>query len=134
VAIVVRARDVSPVQTLASAAAGLVLLVAFVLIEQRVAAPLIRLGVLRNAALVRANVGAILLVGSFVGFQFIAVLYLPELRGWSELETGLALMMIGIDAILATTLTPLLRRVPHRAHGPADGCRTRNCHRRHTGA
>ena len=69
VATVVRAPDVSLVQTLASAAAGLVLL-AFVRIEQRVAAPLIRLGLLRNAALVRANVGAILLVGSFVGFHW----------------------------------------------------------------
>jgi predicted MFS family arabinose efflux permease len=108
VATVVRAADVPPVQTLATAAAGLVLLAAFVLIEQRVPAPLIRLGLLRNAALVRANLGAILLVGSFVGFQFIAVLYLQELRGWSELETGLALMVIGIDAILAPTLTPWL--------------------------
>ena len=69
---------------------------------------MIRLGLLRNAALVRANLGAILLVGSFVGFQFIAVLYLQELRGWSELETGLALMVIGIDAVLAPTLTPWL--------------------------
>jgi predicted MFS family arabinose efflux permease len=108
VATVVRAPDVPMIQTLASATAGLVLLSAFVLIEQRVAAPLIRLGLLRNPALVRANLGAILLVGSFVGFQFIAVLYLQELRGWSELETGLALMVIGIDAVLAPTLTPRL--------------------------
>ena len=49
-----------------------------------------------------------LLVGSFVGFQFVAVLYLQELRGWSEFETGLALMVIGIDAVLAPTLTPWL--------------------------
>jgi len=108
VATVVRAPDVSAAPTLVTAAAGLVLLAAFVLIEQRVSAPLVRLGLLRNVALVRANLGAILLVGSFVGFQFIAVLYLQELRGWSELETGLALMVIGIDAVLAPTLTPWL--------------------------
>lgn len=36
------------------------------------------------------------------------MLYLQELRGWSELDTGLALMVIGIDAILAPTLTPWL--------------------------
>lgn len=108
VATVVRAPDVAAAQTLATGAAGLVLLAAFVLIERRVSAPLIRLGLLRNTALVRANLGAILLVGSFVGFQFIAVLYLQELRGWSELETGLALMVIGIDAVLAPTLTPWL--------------------------
>jgi len=108
VATVVRAQDVPATQTLATGAAGLVLLPVFVLIERRVSAPLIRLGLLRNATLVRANLGAILLVGSFVGFQFIAVLYLQELRGCSELETGLALMVIGIDAVLAPTLTPWL--------------------------
>ncbi|MGW6196223.1 MFS transporter [Kribbella sp. NPDC055110] len=108
VATVVRAPDVPTAQTVAGAAAGLVLLGAFVMIERRVDAPLIRLGLLRNTALIRANLGAILLVGSFVGFQFIAVLYLQELRGWSELETGLALMVIGIDAVLAPTLTPWL--------------------------
>ena len=108
VATVVRAPDVPTAQTVATATAGLALLGAFVLIERRVASPLIRLGLLRNAALIRANLGAILLVGSFVGFQFIAVLYLQELRGWSELETGLALMVIGIDAVLAPTLTPWL--------------------------
>ncbi|GIF47962.1 hypothetical protein Afe04nite_25010 [Asanoa ferruginea] len=52
--------------------------------------------------------GAFLLVGGFMGFQFLAVLYLQELRGWSEIETGLALAVIGIDAILAPTLTPRL--------------------------
>jgi predicted MFS family arabinose efflux permease len=108
VATVVRAPEVPAGQTAVTAAAGLLLLVTFVTIERRTSAPLIRLGLLRNAALVRANTGAILPVGSFVGFQFVAVLYLQELRGWSELETGLALMVIGTDAILAPTLTPWL--------------------------
>ncbi len=104
----VRAPDVPVTQTVITAFAGLLLLAAFVAIERRVAAPLIRFGILRSASLVRANLGAVLLVGSFVGFQFIAVLYLQELRSWSELETGLALMVIGIDSVLAPTLTPWL--------------------------
>ena len=62
------------------------------------------------APLVRANLGALLFVGAFFGFQFIVVLYLQELRGWSALETGLALLVIGIDAVLAPTLTPRLVR------------------------
>jgi predicted MFS family arabinose efflux permease len=57
---------------------------------------------------VRANLGAMLLTGSFFGLQFVAVLYLQELRGWSALETGLALMVAGIDAVLAPTLAPWL--------------------------
>ncbi|GAA1536981.1 MFS transporter [Kribbella lupini] len=108
VATVVRAPDVPVLQTLLTLAAGLLLLTLFVAIERRTPAPLIRLGILRNAALVRANLGAVALVGSFVGFQFVAVLYLQELRHWSELETGLALMVIGIDSVLAPTLTPWL--------------------------
>lgn len=108
VATVVRAPDVALIQTLITAAAGTALLAAFAAIERRVKSPLIRLGLLRNTALIRANLGAILLVGSFVGFQFVAVLYLQELRGWSEWKTGLALMVIGIDSVLAPTLTPWL--------------------------
>jgi predicted MFS family arabinose efflux permease len=49
-----------------------------------------------------------LFVGSFVAFQFIVVLYMQELRGWSPLATGLALLVVGIDAVLAPTLTPRL--------------------------
>lgn len=108
VSTVVRAPDVAAGQTAVTLVAGLALLGLFVLIEQRVASPLIRLGILRRGPLVRANLGAVLLVGSFVGFQFIAVLYLQELRNWSGLETGLALMVIGIDSVLAPTLTPWL--------------------------
>ena len=105
---VVSAPDVPVARTAVTLAAGLLLLAAFVAIERRSAAPLVRLGILRSAALVRANLGALLLVGSFMGFQFVTVLYLQELRGWSEIETGLALTVIGIDAILAPTLTPVL--------------------------
>lgn len=105
---VVRAPDVPLAQTVAILVGSLVLLCAFVAVERRSAAPLLRLGILRSGSLVRANVGAMLFVGSFVGFQFVAVLYLQELRGWSPLATGLVLLVVGIDAILAPTLTPRL--------------------------
>ncbi len=105
---VVRAPDTGVLVTLGTLAAAAVLLTVFVTGQRRSAAPLIRLGILRSAALLRANAGALLLVGSFTGFQFIAVLYLQEYRGWSEIETGLALAVIGIDAVLAPTLTPML--------------------------
>jgi len=105
---VVRAPDVSLPATLGTFAVSLVLLSAFVAVQRRSAAPLIRLGILRSAPLLRANAGALLLIGSFTGFQFIIVLYLQELRGWSEVETGLALAVMGIDAVLAPTLTPKL--------------------------
>ncbi|MFC9794212.1 MFS transporter [Streptomyces sp. NPDC127584] len=94
--------------TAAAVAAGLLLAGAFVAVERRAATPLVRLGILRRASLVRADLGALLFVGSFFGFQFMATLYLQELRGWSSLQTALALLVLGVDAILAPTLTPRL--------------------------
>ena len=41
-------------------------------------------------------------------------LYLQELRGWSSLQTAIALVVLGCDAILAPTLTPhLVTRFGH---------------------
>ncbi|NUR87839.1 MAG: MFS transporter, partial [Nonomuraea sp.] len=71
-------------------------------------APLLRLGILRSGSLVRANLAGLLFAAAFFGFQFIAVLYLQELRGWSSMETSLAMLAIGADAVLAPTLTPRL--------------------------
>ncbi|WP_255560607.1 MFS transporter [Mumia sp. zg.B53] len=87
---------------------GLALLGLFVALERRAPAPVVRLGILRSGRLVRANLAALLLVGAFVGFQFVMVLYLQELRGWSEVKTGMAMAVLGLDAVLAPTITPLL--------------------------
>lgn len=89
-------------------AAGLFLIAVFVLIERRSPAPLVRLSLLRRAPMVRADLGALLFVGSFFGFQFVVTLYLQELRGWSALQTALALVVMGADAVIAPTLTPRL--------------------------
>jgi MFS family permease len=105
---VVRAPDVHIGWTAATLAASAALLAAFVAVERRSAAPLVRLGLLRQGPLVRANIGAMALTGAFFGFQFVTVLYLQEQRGWSTMETGLALTVMGIDAVLAPTLTPKL--------------------------
>jgi predicted MFS family arabinose efflux permease len=87
------------------------LLTAFVLVERRAAEPLLRPGLLRNLTLVRADTAAVLFAGGFFGFQFVAALYLQELRGWSPVETGLAFLVMGLDLLLAPVLTPgLVRR------------------------
>ncbi|MFI6877558.1 MFS transporter [Streptomyces sp. NPDC050400] len=94
--------------TLGAVAAGLLLLAVFVAVERRGKTPLVRLGILRNRATVRADLGALLFVGAFFGFQFVLTLYLQELRGWSSLQTAIALIVMGCDAVLAPTLTPRL--------------------------
>lgn len=92
---------------------GLIALVSFVGFgaRQRAAAdPLVPLALLRPGPQVNAYLGAGCLAAGFMGFQFIVVLYLQELRGWSALSTALALLVVAIDAILAPTLTPILVR------------------------
>ena len=55
-----------------------------------------RLGIFRSAPLVRANLGAMCLFGAYVGFQFVATLYLQTTLGWSALETALAFLPGGL--------------------------------------
>jgi MFS family permease len=101
----------SSARTLTSFAASAALLTAFVVREQSTATPLVRLGILRSGSLVRANLGAMTLFGSWVGFQFIATLYMQQLRGWSALETGLAIFPGGfIVAVISTRMVPLVMR------------------------
>jgi MFS family permease len=98
-------------RTLLSFVGAAVLLAAFVAREQSTDAPLVRLGILRSGSLVRANLGAMALFGSWVGFQFIATLYMQQLRGWSPLETGLAIFPAGVlVAIISTRIAPLVMR------------------------
>jgi MFS family permease len=75
---------------------ALALLASFVVIERRSSHPLVRLGILRSGPLVRANLGAMALFGAYVGFQFIATLYLQQTLGWSALETALAFLPGGL--------------------------------------
>ncbi|TGB02584.1 MFS transporter [Streptomyces sp. MZ04] len=103
-----RASHTSLAATLGTLAAGLALLGTFVAVERRSASPLVRLGIFRSGALVRANLAGLLFAAGFFGFQFVVVLYLQELRGWSILETSFAMIVIGVDAVLSPTVTPKL--------------------------
>jgi MFS family permease len=98
-------------QTLAGFAGAAAILTAFVLHEQRTPAPLVRLGILRSGSLLRANLGAMALLGAYVGFQFVLTLYLQQVRGWSALETGLAIFPAGVMTIVvAPRMAPLVER------------------------
>jgi MFS family permease len=83
-------------ETLAGFVIAVGLLTAFVAVERRAAQPLVRLGIFRSAALVRTNLGAMCLFGAYVGFQFVATLYLQTTLGWSALETALAFLPGGL--------------------------------------
>jgi MFS family permease len=100
----------SPRTLLSFVGVGL-LLSAFVAIEQHVAHPLVRLGILRSGALVRANLAAMAVVGSYFGFQFILTIYLQSVLGWSPLQTAMALLPAGVlVAFGAPRMAPLIQR------------------------
>jgi predicted MFS family arabinose efflux permease len=110
---VVEAPDVGwgSVRTIGSLIGAAAIFAAFVAIERRSTSPLVRLGILRSGSLVRANLGAMALMGSWFGFQFIATLYMQEVRGWSALKTGLAIFPAGLMvALLAPRIAPFVYR------------------------
>jgi MFS family permease len=97
--------------TVSSFALVVALLASFVAIERRSVQPLVRLGILRSASLVRANLGMMVLFGSYVGFQFVGTLYLQAMNGWSPLETALAFLPGGVLVALgAPRMGPLADR------------------------
>ena len=89
---------------------ALTLFMGFAVRQRAAADPLVPPALLRQGSQVNAYLGAGCLAAGFMGFQFIVVLYLQELRGWSAMSTALALLVVAIDAILAPTLTPVLVR------------------------
>jgi len=88
------------VRTVGSFVAVVAILAAFVVRELRTPTPIVRLGLLRSSALVRANLGAMMLFGGWIGFQFVATLYMQQLRGWSAFDTGLAIFPAGLLVVL----------------------------------
>src|SRR5581483_1109329 len=98
-------------RTLGSLALVVAILAVFVRHESRTRAQLVRLGILRSTTRVRANVGAMTLFGGWVGFQFVATLYMQQLRGWTPLQTGLAIFPGGLlVALLSPRIAPLVGR------------------------
>jgi len=98
-------------RTLMAFGGAVALLVAFVAIERRSHDPLVRLGIFRLRTLTRANLGLMILFGSYVSFQFLITQYLQIMAGWSALGTGLAFLPAGVlVAIASTRMGPALDR------------------------
>ncbi|GII61265.1 MFS transporter [Sphaerisporangium krabiense] len=90
-------------RTLGGVVGAVVLLALFIAAELRVKHPLVRFGILRSGPLVRANLGLVILFGSYVGFQFVAMQYFQNLLGWSALQTALAFLPAGLLVAVTST-------------------------------
>jgi MFS family permease len=84
-------------------AASALLAVAFVTTELRHRTPLIRLGILRSAHLVHANVSGAIMAGGYFAFQFLVTLYLQDQLGWSPLTMALAFLPAGLLVVASST-------------------------------
>nr|WP_307718299.1 MFS transporter [Rhodococcus triatomae] len=82
--------------TVVSFVGAAALLAAFLVIEQKVPHPLVRLGVLRIGSIVRANLAIVALFGSYLSFQFMMTIFLQSILGWSPLKMALALLPAGV--------------------------------------
>jgi EmrB/QacA subfamily drug resistance transporter len=99
-------------RTVGLIALSLVLLAAFVAIERRSKAPLIRLSIFRVKTLTVANIVLLLVASGLFGMFFFASLYVQEILGYSPLRAGLAFLPVtaGI-AVGAGIAQGLIKRV-----------------------
>ena len=79
-------------KTLGFFALAVVLLVAFVVIELRAKAPLVRLSIFRVRSLLTANVAMLLAMSGMFAMFFFNTLYIQRVLGYGPLEAGLAFL------------------------------------------
>jgi EmrB/QacA subfamily drug resistance transporter len=81
-------------RTLGLAAVAVALLAAFVWIETRSKAPLVRLGIFRKRTLTGANTTMTLVAAGMFSMFFFITLYVQEILGYSPLKAGLAFLPV----------------------------------------
>jgi hypothetical protein len=84
-------------------AGGAAMLGLFVVVEQRVTAPLIPLSMFRLKTLTTANIVAGLVMGSFFGTGFQITLFLQQVLGYSPLRTGAAGVITAVSSIIVAS-------------------------------
>ncbi|MFC6017599.1 DHA2 family efflux MFS transporter permease subunit [Plantactinospora solaniradicis] len=87
---------------------GVALLVAFVAVEARSAAPLVPLRLFRSRALGVSSAALALNGAAFLSMFFLTAIYLQQVRGDSALDAGLHFLPMGASAILGAVLASQL--------------------------
>ncbi|MDP9359060.1 MAG: multidrug efflux MFS transporter [Chloroflexota bacterium] len=93
---------------LACALAGLLLLAAFVVVELRVAAPMVQLRLLGNTLFRSTLLVSLFATAGFVGVLFLVPLFLQEARGASPLSSGLTTFPEALGVVLSTQVVARL--------------------------
>ena len=95
-------------RTVAMLTVSAVLLVAFLVIETRVEAPLLPLGLFRLRTLAGSNAVGFLLTASFFTFVFVGTLYMQQVLGYSALKTGFAWLTASLTSVAFAGLSQML--------------------------
>lgn len=106
--------------TWSTLAAAAVLLAVFAYVETRVAAPLLRLGLLRSRWVTGANVLVFLAAaGQFTAFYFVS-LYMQQVLGMGAAATGIAFLPFSLGLVAGTVVATRLtaRRTPRASLVP----------------
>jgi EmrB/QacA subfamily drug resistance transporter len=96
------------IQTLGLGAVALVLLAAFLAIESRSQAPLMRLSIFRIRTLAVADTTLLLVGSAMFGMFFFASLYVQEILGYSPLRAGLAFLPVSAGIMVGAGLAQQL--------------------------
>ena len=94
--------------TFGLAAAAVALLAAFVLIERRSKAPLVRLGIFKIRSLLGANLVMLVVAGGLFANFFFSSIYVQEILGYSPLEAGLAFLPVTAGIVIGSGLSQIL--------------------------
>jgi EmrB/QacA subfamily drug resistance transporter len=105
-------------RTLGLIGGAVVLLAAFVVIELRSKAPLIRLDIFRKRALTAANIAMMFVAAGMFSMFFFASLYVQDVLGYSPLKAGLAFLPVTSGIVIgAAAAQGLIKRFGARAVG-----------------
>jgi EmrB/QacA subfamily drug resistance transporter len=108
-------------RTLGFFGAAAVLLAAFIVIELRAKAPLVRLSIFRIRSLLTANVAMFLAMSGMFAMFFFNTLYIQRVLGYGPLEAGLAFLPftagVMLSASIASQFAPRLGVRPVAAAG-----------------
>jgi EmrB/QacA subfamily drug resistance transporter len=92
-------------RTLGLAALAVALLAAFVAIERRSRAPLVRLGIFRVRSLLGANLVMVVVAGGLFANFFFSSIYVQEILGYDPLEAGLAFLPVTAGIVIGSGIS-----------------------------
>jgi EmrB/QacA subfamily drug resistance transporter len=95
-------------QTIVLLAVAAALVVAFVVIETRVEAPLLPMRIFESRTVAGANAVGFLLGASFFAYIFVGTLYMQQVLGYSAIQTGIAWAVASLTSVALAGLSQLI--------------------------